>query len=70
MPKRNRDQQEKHNEARRRLTAYGKKAIFSMQYIKTIQPEIVEEAGKIYDFLFAFYPRSTTWRNRICTYNV
>ena len=57
MPKRNRDQQDKHNESRRRITAYGKKAIFSVQYIKTKQPELVEEAGKIYDFLFEFYPR-------------
>ena len=57
MPPRSRQQQEKHNVARRRLGKAGKKAIFSTHYIKAIQPELVEEAGKIYDFLLELYPR-------------
>ena len=56
MPKRNREQQEKHNEARRKLSKAGKKAIFSTRYIKAIQPKLIEEANKLYDFLFEVYP--------------
>ena len=56
MPKRNKEQQEKHNEARRKLSKAGKKAIFSIQYVKTMQPKLVEEASKLYDFLYELYP--------------
>ena len=57
MAPRNRQQQERHNIARRRLGKAGKKAIFSTCYVKTIQPELIEEASKIYDFLIELYPR-------------
>ena len=57
MPARSRQQQEKHNSARRRLGKAGKKAIFSTYHVKAIQPELIEEASKIYDFLFELYPR-------------
>ena len=57
MPQRNRQQQEKHNVARRRLSRVGKKAIFSTQYINAFHPELIEEAGKLYDFLIELHPR-------------
>ena len=56
MPKRTRDQQNKHNEARRSFVKKGKKAIFCLQHIKSINPNIVKEASEIYDYLYEFYP--------------
>ena len=56
MPRRNKEQQEKHNEARRKLSKAGKKAMFSIQYVKTTQPKLVEEANNLYDFLYELYP--------------
>ena len=56
MPKRTRDQQNKHNEARRNFIKKGKKAIFCVEHIKSIHPNIVKEASEIYDYLYEFYP--------------
>ena len=56
MPKRNKDQQERHNEARRKLKKAGKKAIFCMQYVQTKQPKLLEDATKLYDYLIELYP--------------
>ena len=56
MPKRNKEQQERHNEARRKLKKAGKKAIFCMQYVETKQPRLLEDATKLYDFLIELYP--------------
>ena len=57
MPRRNKEQQEKHNEARRKLKKAGRKAIFCMVHVKAIQPNLVEEASKLYDFLNELYPK-------------
>ena len=56
MPKRTAEQQEKHNEARRKITKAGRKALFSMKYIQAKQPKLAEEANKLYDFLHEVYP--------------
>ena len=56
MPKRTRDQQNKHNEARRNMMKKGKKAIFAMEYLKIKYPEIHEDACNIYDFIREMYP--------------
>ena len=56
MPKRTRDQQNKHNEARRSFIKKGKKAIFCIEHIKSMHPNIVKEASEIYDYLYGFYP--------------
>ena len=56
MPKRNREQQIKHNEARRSFVKEGKKAIFCIQHIKSKHPDIVKEASEIYDYLIQLYP--------------
>ena len=56
MPKRNRQQQIKHNEARRSFVKEGKKAIFCIQHIKSKHPDIVKEASEIYDYLVQLYP--------------
>ena len=56
MPKRNREQQEKHNEARRKITKAGRKALFSMKYIETKHADLVKEANNLYDFLYEIYP--------------
>ena len=56
MPKRTRDQQNKHNEARRSFIKKGKKAIFCIEHIKSMHPNIVKEASEIYDYLYEFYP--------------
>ena len=56
MPKRDREQQDKHNAARRKLKQAGRKAIFCMEHIKTTHPNIVKEASKVYDYLQELYP--------------
>ena len=56
MPKRNREQQEKHNEARRKITKAGKKALFGMKYIETKHADLIKEANNLYDFLYEIYP--------------
>ena len=56
MPKRNREQQEKHNEARRKITKAGRKALFCMKYIETKHADLVKEANNLYDFLHEIYP--------------
>ena len=56
MPKRTRQQQDRHNETRRKLKKDGKKAIFGMKYIKLKHPEIHDDAFKLYDFLVTLYP--------------
>ena len=56
MPKRNKAQQIKHNEARRDFVKQGKKAIFCLQHIKNKYPDIVKEASDIYDYLVHLYP--------------
>ena len=56
MPKRTRQQQDLHNEARRKLKKDGKKAIFGMKYIELKHPGIHNDAFKLYDLLAALYP--------------
>ena len=56
MPKRDREQQDRHNAARRKLKQAGRKAIFCMEHIKTTHPDIVKEASKVYDYLQELYP--------------
>ena len=56
MPKRNREQQNKHNETRRNFVKEGKKAIFCLQHIKSKNPDIAKEACEIYDYLIQLYP--------------
>ena len=56
MPKRNKAQQIKHNEARRSFVKEGKKAIFCLLHIKDKYPDIAKEASDIYDYLHQIYP--------------
>ena len=56
MPKRNKAQQIKHNEARRSFVKEGKKAIFCLLHIKNKYPDIGKEASDIYDYLYQLYP--------------
>ena len=56
MPKRNREQKIKHNEARRSFVKQGKKAMFCIEHLKAKHPDIVKEASDIYDYLVYLYP--------------
>ena len=56
MPKRTRQQQDLHNEARRKLKKDGKKAIFGMKYIELKHPGIHNDVFKLYDLLATLYP--------------
>ena len=56
MPKRNREQQDKHNETRRKFIKNGKKAIFCIDHLKVTHPSLVKEVFKIYDYLHELYP--------------
>ena len=56
MPKRNREQQDKHNESRRKFIKNGKKAIFCIDHLKVTHPSLVKEVFKIYDYLHELYP--------------
>ena len=56
MPRRNRTQQDKHNESRRRFKKMGKRAIFCIQHIENTHPIIVKETYKIYEYLSELYP--------------
>ena len=56
MPRRNREQQDKHNESRRKFIRDGKKAIFCIKHIEHTHPNLVKETYKIYDYLYKLYP--------------
>ena len=56
MPKRTRQQQDKHNENRRKVKKEGKKSIVCMQYIGIKYPKIYAEACKLHDYISAVYP--------------
>ena len=75
MPLRNAVQKLKHNEQRREFMKVAKKAIFSINHIKQTYPSIVEDASKIYDYLYEMYPtkrdlaRTEIYRNVIMKKN-
>ena len=56
MPKRTRQQQDKHNENRRNAKKEGKKAIVCMKYIAIKYPIIHEKVCKLYECINALYP--------------
>ena len=56
MPRRNRVQQDKHNESRRQFIKMGKRAIFCIRHIENTHPIIAKEAYKMYDYLSELYP--------------
>ena len=56
MPKRNPEQQVKHNEARRKFVREGKKALFCIKHLQHTHPSLVKEAYKTYDYLYKLYP--------------
>ena len=56
MPKRNPEQQAKHNESRRKFVREGKKALFCIKHLQYTHPSLVKEAYKIYDYLYKLYP--------------
>ena len=56
MPKRTRLQQDQHNQRRREIKQEGRKAIFSMKYIKAKYPEIHDEACGIFSAMNERYP--------------
>ena len=55
MP-RTRIQQDRHNERRRKIQSEGRKAIFSMDYIRIKYPEIHSEACEFFTVINAKYP--------------
>ena len=56
MPRRNRAQQDKHNESRRQFVRKGKKAIFCLKHLENTHPGIVKESYKMYEYLHGLYP--------------
>ena len=56
MPKRNPEQQSKHNESRRKFVRESKKALFCIKHLQHTHPSLVKEAYKIYDYLYKLYP--------------
>ena len=56
MPKRTRQQQDRHNERRRMIKQEGRKSIFCMEYIKRKYPKIHQEVCKIYTYVNHTYP--------------
>ena len=56
MPRRNRVQQDKHNESRRQFIKMGKRAIFCIRHIENTHPIIAKETYKMYDYLSELYP--------------
>ena len=56
MPKRTREQQDKHNENRRKVKKEGKKATLCMKYIGIKYPKIYDEVNKLHDIIRALYP--------------
>ena len=56
MPKRNQEQRIKRNETRRNLKKLSRKAIFCMQHLQNIQPDIYKQASGLYDYLNDLYP--------------
>ena len=75
MPLRNAVQKLKHNEQRRQFMKVAKKAIFCINHVKQTYPSIVEDASKIYDYLYEMYPtkrdlaRTEIYRNVIIKKN-
>ena len=75
MPLRNAVQKLKHNEQRREFMKAAKKAIFCINHVKQTYPSIVEDASKIYDYLYEMYPtkrdlaRTEIYRNVIMKKN-
>ena len=75
MPLRNAAQKLKHNEQRREFMKVAKKAIFCINHVKQTYPSIVEDASKIYDYLYEIYPtkrdlaRTEIYRNVIIKKN-
>ena len=75
MPLRNAVQKHKHNEQRRGFMKTAKKAIFCINHVKQTYPSIVEDASKIYDYLYEMYPtkrdltRTEIYRNVIMKKN-
>ena len=56
MPRRNKEQQVKHNEARREFAKKGKRALFCLDYVKNRNPDLVKKANDMYDYLLERYP--------------
>ena len=56
MPKRNQEQRIKRNETRRNLKKLSRKAIFCMQHLQNIRPDIYKQASGLYDYLNDLYP--------------
>ena len=56
MPKRTRQQQDKHNENRTLIKKEGRKAIMCMKYIKVKYPNIHDEACDFFDLVNKRYP--------------
>ena len=57
MPKRDRQQLDKRNASRRKQKILGRKGIFYMEHLQNIHPDIFTEAGELYDYLNAIYPK-------------
>ena len=56
MPRRNEQQRIKRNETRRNLKKLSRKAIFCMDHLRIIHPDIHKEATELYEYINSIYP--------------